>query len=181
MNEIGANGDQSRCDEQIAQLAGLIYYDSGAINAKTNFSLFNHPGIVQKLRFEMANLVVVAEMFQSVFDSLGELCLLVREQGASALYGYSEKTESRFLKNMLYIMSDKWPENAEHSPLARMAYWVMPTLLGGAMRGKEFLECLICYEGLLMASAGYRPGMVRFRLMGLLGIQLSIEDCLNEE
>ena len=172
----------SALQDQLAQLSNLIYYDSGSINANTNFSLFYHNAFTQKLRFEMANMMIVADHYASVFDTLQSVSQLFAENGFAGLSAAKNMTNSQFMKNLLTIMSDDWPENAEHTPFARAMYWVLPTLLSGASRDRNFIENTLYYEGLLMIACGNYPyNMVQFRLLGLLGIQLSLEECLVRE
>ncbi|MCL2545831.1 MAG: hypothetical protein FWE06_01375 [Oscillospiraceae bacterium] len=168
--------------DQLAQLSSLVYYDSGSINANTNFSLFYHNAFTQKLRFEMANMMIVADHYTAVFDTLQSVAQLFSESGFAGLPTAKSMTNSQFMKNLLTLMGDSWPENAEHTPFARAMYWVLPTLLSGASRDRTFIENTLYYEGLLMIACGnYTYNMVQFRLLGLLGIQLSLEECLAQD
>ena len=167
--------------QQLAELQSLVYYDSGNMNANTNFSLFYHTSFVQKLRYEMANMMMVAEQYRTAFETLRTIADAVQKDDMTTLAKVEQTTGSQFLKNLITLLTDRWPENKEHSPYARMAYWILPTLLSGASRGKDFIENTIYYEGLLMATCGhYTYPMIQFRLMGLLGIQLSLNDCLTQ-
>jgi hypothetical protein len=169
-------------NEQLAQLSSLVYYDSGSVNSNTNFSLFNHTAFVQKLRYEMANMMIVADHYKPVFDTLQSMSKAYALSGFAGLITARHSTNSQFMRNLLTLMSDTWPENAEHTPFARALYWVLPTLLSGASRDKAFIENTLYYEGLMMIACGnYTYGMVEFRLMGLLGIQLSLEECINKK
>jgi hypothetical protein len=151
------------------------------IETNAAFSLLNHPGIAQKLRFEMAHTMIVVELFHPVFDELCDICVYVRENGLNDLHDLKDKTGSQFLKNMLHIACDGAFRQNLPAPLSLLSYWVLPTLLSGAVRGKAFIESILYYEGLLMAVSGnVTPGMIRFRLMGLLGIQLSLDECMRD-
>jgi hypothetical protein len=150
-------------------------------NDITQFSLLNHQGIAQKLRFEMAHTMVVVDVFNPVFTALQEICIYTQQNGLGTLHECKHKTDSRFLQNMLYIVSNPAVLQNGQSPFSHLSYWMLPTLLSGAMRGKAFIENMMYYEGLLMAASGQcTPAMIRFRLMGLLGIQLSLEECMKE-
>ncbi len=178
MNEMELH--TNAISQQLAELQSLVYYDSGSMNANTNFSLFYHAAYVQKLRYEMANMMIVADHYKPAFEVLKQIADAIQTDNMNVLLDVEQSTTSQFLKNLITLLSDKWPDNSEHPPFARMSYWIMPTLLSGASRGRDFIENTIYYEGLLMAACGrYTFPMIQFRLMGLLGIQLSVDDCLN--
>ena len=115
------------------------------------------------------------ELSQTITQVL-EVCGIARARGRFAMHEYAAGTDNVFMKNILFLLSEKWMDFVgRQSDVAY--YWVKPILLSGGLKGVEFLKAILIYEGNMMETyVGYPLELVEYRLKSLLGENTILED-----
>lgn len=152
--------------------------DYNNVNELSAMSILNDHLVGQKYMNVCADIQFTEEekkeLSQTITQVL-EVCGIARARGIFAMHDYAAGTDNVFMKNILFLLSEKWMDFVGQSDV--VYYWVKPILLSGGLKGVEFLKAILIYEGIIMETyVGYPLELVEYRLKSLLGENMILED-----
>lgn len=139
----------------------------------------NNLYLVNKMKQESKN--ITEQEIQEIIDKAVMLCDIARKKGFYHLIEYSNLFESQFVKDMLYALSEDGCKKLEWSCWLKMTSVFLPYLKTEKLVGKNFMEAVLLYEGILLSCNMYNPSQVKYSLNLLLGRLLEFDELFDEK